>query len=91
MITVFKYEIPAEASVVIDLPEGARVLCVGTQLTTAGEGLYLWAECDTSATLKPRRFCVVGTGYPLVSSMRIYVGTAHFKTAALVVHVYTDE
>lgn len=61
MKRVFKYPIPitAEFAVDVSMPQGARVLSVGTQ----NDQLVVWALVDSTANMRPVTFKVVGTGW----------------------------
>lgn len=73
----------------IELPVGAKVVMVGTQINEGEELIYCWAEIDTSATrlVEEVRFVVVGTGHPVPLNAS-HVGSLAFQTDRLVFHVY---
>ena len=98
MLTVYKYEIPAEDEFTIDLPAGAQPLSFQEQ---HGAGC-MWALVDPEARTTKRRFRLAGTGHPIeyaepagvpyrsppnIGALR-FVGTAQFRGGALVFHLF---
>jgi hypothetical protein len=85
MITVFKYPLPTwHGPQEHELPEGAKILCVGPQRAFT----YLWAEVDTEKPLEVRRFHLVGTGGELPAGRLTYIGTS--IESVFVWHVYEE-
>jgi hypothetical protein len=85
-LTVYKYEVLLIDDVIIDLPEGAKVLTFQAQ----NEVPCIWALVDPNAAKVPRRFRLAGTGHLIQhdeKSLR-YVGTAQFHEGALVFHLF---
>ena len=62
-MTIWKYPIPVEDSLILEIPEGGEILSVMTQ---NGEA-QMWVRVDPSRTLETRRFRVVGTGHAFPS------------------------
>ena len=83
-MTVYKYILPVEDYLTLQLPRGAKPFCVAEQNGTA----CLWALVDPSAALVPHRFRVKGTGHPDVKASWSYVGTFFLLHGALVFHVF---
>ncbi len=86
MLTVYKYEIPAEDEFTIDLPAGAQPLSFQEQ---RGAGC-MWALVDPEARTTKRRFRLAGTGHPIehdAGALR-FVGTAQFRGGGLVFHLF---
>jgi hypothetical protein len=97
--SVYKYELgPDRGGFRVHMPEKAQILHVDTQVGDNGhEGIFLWALVDTCSrvTAVPRVFHVAGTGRDLHAlgyspSTWHYVGSAAFRTARLVFHVFED-
>ena len=67
------------------MPEGARPLHVANQ----NGDLCIWALVDPSLDVAnvERKFLVCGTGHPVMEPA-IYIGTAHFNSGMLVLHVF---
>jgi hypothetical protein len=83
MRTIFKYPVGVIDVQKIELPKGARILCVQEQNGT----LCLWAEVETPSKTTTRTIEVIGTGNPIsMVDNRIYIGTAQID--GLVWHVY---
>ena len=61
MLTIYKYELPSEDNVWIDLPEGAKVLSAQVQQGSP----CLWALVSPDAPLVNRHFRISGTGHPI--------------------------
>ncbi len=79
----------AEGAFTIDMPVGAKILCVQIQRSNP----HIWALCDRKADLKPRRFFLVGTGQDFddgsgSSRPLVYVGTFQVHGGELVFHLF---
>ncbi len=60
MRTIWKYVIPLQNEVAVDLPRGAKILCVQSQ-----RGIpCIWALVDPEAPTERVLFCWRGTGHP---------------------------
>ena len=91
MKTIYKYRFDMDKSEqTIELPMGARILCVANQL----EHLTMWAVVDPRVQqTAARRFYVIGTGQDNVPEDNddgyiLYRGTAQFMGGLLVLHVF---
>lgn len=87
MLTVFKYELPADDMVELYLPEGARPLHFGNQFDKP----CLWCLVDTQKPPVMHRFRFAGTGHPLdpLETKELqYIGTAQFSGGALIFHLF---
>lgn len=84
--TIFKYPLPIDDWVGIEMPLGATVLCVQVQ----GGVPCIWARVDPDAATAMRRFRVAGTGHHLEFDPKdaAYVGTVQLRDGALVLHVF---
>lgn len=92
MKTVFKYPLRSQGINIVQMPFGAKVLCVHDQ---AGV-VCLWAHVDIvdaatfqvndAAVVQNREFFVMGTGWPMPLGEFEYVGTAF--VGRLVWHVW---
>lgn len=81
MKTIYKYEVRPTML----LPEGARILYVGSQ---NGVEVFLWVEVDTEAKCEEREFYIFGTGHPVKADVPLhYIGTTQTEVG-LVWHVY---
>lgn len=91
--TIYKYELPIQDRVTVDLPVGAKILNVETQIFGIEEKVFLWALVNPEATLlESAKFHLYGTGHPITQDGKKlnYVGTVHMKTASLVWHVFQE-
>lgn len=89
MKAIWKFTLPAMSGAMVEMPQGAAVLCVQSQ----GDVPMIWAEVDTEAPKIKRRFFTYGTGHempPMSDDPRHYIGTFQISGGALVFHVYTD-
>lgn len=85
---VHKYEVGyREAGTAI--PTGAKLLHVGVQRRASGggEGVFVWAEVDPTASLVRWELGYFATGVTLPSDVH-YFGTAATPDGAFVWHVY---
>lgn len=65
------------------MPEGAEVLSAQVQ----HDEPTLWYACDPGRPLTPRRFAMIGTGFPIPDD-GCYVGTVLLDGGTLVLHVF---
>lgn len=90
MFTIYKYSIPIEDEFTLDLPDGARILCVQTQ----HDAPQLWAVVDPEAQRITRRFAIRGTGHPVdealadIGMSSTYRGTFQLRNGSLVFHLF---
>ena len=87
MRTIWKYELDIKDTLVINMPNGAKVLHVGTQ---QGEPC-IWVEVDTEAEQVPYTFHIYGTGHPIKENKYnkpMYLGTFKIKNDSLIFHLY---
>ncbi len=87
MKTIYKYNLKVTDVQHIQLPAGAKILCVQVQ---DGEP-HLWAEVDTDAPPEMRTIEIFGTGHPIPQEMgqdRRYISTFQMKNGSLVFHAY---
>jgi hypothetical protein len=86
MKKIFKYHIAPVQLQKIEMPVGAKILCVHA----IGDNAFLWAEVNPEAPLQPRMIEVFATGQEILEQMgsdREYLGT-FFTPENLVFHVY---
>lgn len=85
ILKVFKYDVPLDDEVSINLPEGAQVLTFQAQR----EQPCIWALVDPSARPRPRRFRIAGTGHDIENAHELrYVGSAQLHGGNLVFHLF---
>lgn len=84
MKRVFKFEIPIDDEVVIDMPEGAEVLHFDVQ----GELPYIWVRVDPDLPEKEYRFRFAGTGHHLEDNVGKHLGSCMMRGGALVWHLF---
>jgi hypothetical protein len=85
MWTIHKYYIPFGDQVVIQLPIGAKILCVHSQDNKP----HLWALINTESKLEDRFFLITGTGRPVsVENMNKYLGTFFLYNDSQVYHFF---
>jgi hypothetical protein len=88
MTAIWKFPLPIDDEVQIQMPRGAIVLTVAVQRGQA----CLWAVVDTMQTVEPRRFAVRGTGHPVAATPDAlgwsYIGSIQLMDGELVFHVF---
>lgn len=86
MKTIYKYPIRVKDVQVIEMPVGARILALQVQ----GSQPCLWAEIDMTVPREKevRTFETWGTGQPMDSAPRQYVGTYQMSDGEFIWHVY---
>lgn len=81
---VWKYPLPIDDEVSVEMPEGACPLTVQVQ----GGRPTLWALVDPDAVPTTRRFRIAGTGHPIGADVGAHVGTFQLADGGLVFHVF---
>lgn len=86
MQTIWKYKVVITGSPQeIDMPQGARVLCVQVQ----DDAPHIWVEVDPQRMeIERRSFYVTGTGLPLPLNTLSYIGTFQLFNGEFVGHLY---
>lgn len=84
-VRIFKYVIPIDDRVEIELPSVCNILSVQLQ----GVQVCMWCRVNTKAVLRKRVFYVVGTGHPFPEDANKYVGTV--QDGSLVWHIFSQE
>lgn len=83
-MTIWKFPLRITDEVVLDMPEGAKVLCVQVV-----EEPVIYALVDEDAPIKSKRFKILGTGHRHPEIDRdFYVGTIRYKGG--VWHVFEE-
>lgn len=70
----------------VDVPAGASIVHLHSQVVGGGHRPVMWAEVDDSAPTTVRTFYVVATGESIPFEARQYLGTVHIDWT--VWHVY---
>jgi len=87
MRTVWKFPFEIDDLVTLELPAGAKILHVASQIS----GLAcVWVLADPGAAPETRRFRLAGTGHPIDEDPATlkYVGTWLTERGALVWHLF---
>ena len=84
--TIYKYPLtqPEGDDVVVEMPEGARVLSVQVQRHIP----CIWALVDPEKQLEKRRFRIYGTGQRTSLPDAPYIGTVQLLDGRLVYHLF---
>lgn len=86
MPAIWKYMVEVADQFEIEMPEGARVLCVQVQ----HDHPQIWAMVDPDAPMVTRRFRVVGTGHGIEAPIGPYVGTFQLYGGSFVGHLFEE-
>lgn len=82
---IYKYPIVIDDQYDIQLPIGAKVLCIQMQSGVP----MMWALVDETRPTEKRRFYVRGTGHEMGPAAHgSYIGTFQIHNGALVFHVF---
>lgn len=87
MRSIWKFDVPVADRLLIQMPEGAKVLCVQVQNETP----CIWAKVDpgTKVPVEVREFRVYGTGHNIDESEALeYVGTFQLLGGSFVGHLF---
>lgn len=84
MHTIWKFEIEVIDAQIIEMPQGAIILCVQTQ-----EGRpVLWARVNPDNPKVGRKIITHGTGHLVQETTGDHIGTYQLHDGALVFHVF---
>jgi len=82
---VWKFPIPVDDIVTVDMPRGAKILHVAEQRGVP----HLWALVTQGEPLERRTFRFAGTGHPIEDRhAETFVGTFTMQGGALVFHLF---
>ena len=85
MTTIWKFQLSLEGHTDLTMPVGLEVLSVQVQKGVP----CLWARCNPSAALEPRRFVAVATGESTRrDKVGDFIGTYQLAGGALVYHLF---
>ena len=83
MKTVWKFPLMVTTRFSVEMPDGAKILCVGAQ----GDQPVMWALVDTAEPPVGRVFSVHGTGHEVEEGEK-YVGTFEIIGGRFVGHLF---
>lgn len=83
MSAIFKFQLALEAQQRIEMPEGARILCVQVQRGI----ICLWAAVNPEAKKRMVTVRIYGTGHPIDADCGTYIGTVQ-QDGEFVWHVF---
>jgi hypothetical protein len=83
---VYKYELPVDDHVIVDMPVGAKVFSVHEQYGN----VCVWALIDPCENRTQKRsFRIAGTGHPIEYDDRlVFIGSVFMHSGSLVFHVF---
>jgi hypothetical protein len=87
MISIFKYPIPIQDTITLDMPAGAEVLTVQVQRGKP----CIWAKVDTSRPMEDRVFYLRGTGQMFNGKEGRHVGSFQMDGEYLVFHLFEEK
>lgn len=86
MKTIWKYELTANPTTVLEVPFGGQVLCVQNQY----ELPCIWVLVDPDLPKEQRTFVLYPTGGSMPDSPGAYLGTVQLLHGGLVLHVFEE-
>jgi len=93
--TIWKFPFEIKDHVEIEMPKGAKPLCVKTQGDSLANLIYrrscLWCLVDPDNPKVTRSFELRGTGHTFDGSEGDYIGTLHMAEDQLVYHLFTSK
>lgn len=81
---IWKYPLKIQDEQQIEMPKGAKPLCVHMQHSE----LCLWCLVKLSGQTEQRRIFIHGTGHQVYATEHEYIGTVHMMGGNLVWHVF---
>lgn len=100
MKTIYKYPITLQNTFDISMPQGAKILSCGVQVTAAlpivglqgSQNPVLWALVEANAASENRHFVLVATGEPVPDFIPIdratFIGTLQFEGGRFIFHLF---
>jgi len=85
MQRIYKYPIPVQDEVVIELPKGSEILTIQMQKAEP----CMWVLCNPEAIKVRRFFYLYGTGMEVKEGLN-YLGTFQMLNGGLVFHLFED-
>jgi hypothetical protein len=86
MRRVFKWKIPLQDVVEVQLPEGTQILKVEPQ--GLDKNVQLWGLCDPEMKNEKRKLRIAGTGHPINEKNLKHINTFQMVEGQLVFHVF---
>ena len=68
---IWKFPLTLNDEAEVEMPEGSEVISVDNQ----GGTICLWAICSPAMPTDIRRFAIVGTGNPMPTKLKKFIGT----------------
>ncbi len=87
MKTIWKFPLKVEDEQTINMPIGAKILCVQMQ----GNVPTLWAVVDETAAKEPKKIYCHGTGHYINPDATVYLGTVQMLGGGLIFHFFRGE
>ncbi len=87
MTTIWKFPFTKSEVQAIEMPVGAKVLCIQEQRGS----LQLWALVNPKAETETRRLLTYGTGHAIEADNLIYLTTYQISGGYLVLHVFESK
>jgi hypothetical protein len=85
--TIWKFPLVVTDKQVVEMPRGAKILCVQMQ----GEKPCIWALVDPKTPRSiGRRFSIYGTGHPIQGGPGKFIGTFQMNGGSLVFHLFEE-
>jgi hypothetical protein len=84
-MTIWKFEFEVADAVSVTMPQGAKVIHVGTQNPYH---ICLWAMVNPESPVEIRNFCVRGTGHSIAGITHPHLGSV--KDGPFVWHVFGE-
>lgn len=85
MRTIYKYYLKLDGVQHIEMPKGAKILCVQLQQRSP----CLWAEVETTQEMETHIIHTIGTGHEIKEeNLGTYIGTYQFADGAVALHLY---
>jgi hypothetical protein len=84
---IYKYPIPLNDTILLQLPKNAEILFVETQ----NGDPFIWCLINPELELEPRYFYLYGTGHIIEDEegyQKIYIGTFKLLNDSLILHLF---
>jgi len=86
MIKIFKYEIPVNDEIELDLPKGAKVLTIQLQKGVP----CIWMLVNPDLSTEKRLFWLYGTGMEVKQTHLNYLGSFQMLGGDLIFHLFGE-
>lgn len=97
---IFKYPLEVTDEQVIEIPNGAKILTIQTQVTSGKESEVpvtierpcIWAMVNEQSGIGKKKIVMFGTGHPIESNKNLeYIGSFQIHNGKQIYHAFEEK